>query len=291
MGIGGGGGPTNTTSTTTTELPDWIQPHAEGFLGQASNLAQTPFSQYEGARTAPLNALHQQGLAAGAYQPEFGNARNLANDTLQGQFLNTPMGQAQGLGNATLRGDFLNSNPYLDRTFNRAADAVTNRFASATQGSGLHNAGAQQMMGRNLNDLATNIYGGNYAQERQNQQNMAGLAAGAYGAERGLQQSMIPMGTQLPGQQAQLNLGLGDVTRGNQQEQINANMQRFQEAKQHPFEMLNLLGRGINNALGGGAGTTTQTGPGFFPANPTANLIGGGSAIFGALAPLFRGGG
>jgi len=100
---------------------------------------------------------------------------------------------------------------------------------------------------------------------------------------------MIPTATALPGQQAQLNLGLGDVQRGTQQEQINAQMQKFQEAKQYPFQMAEVLGRTIGNALGGGAGTTTQTGPGFFPANRTADMLGGSAAVAGLLS-LLRGG-
>ena len=82
----------------------------------------------------------------------------------------------------TLKGDFLNSNPYLDATFDKASGRVTENFTDAVMpginatfgsggrtGSGLHTQAigdAQDELGNDLSGLATDIYGGNYQQER-----------------------------------------------------------------------------------------------------------------------------
>lgn len=88
-------------------------------------------------------------------------------------------------------GDYLNANPYLDATFNQASKGVTKayndvvipgitsrfglsgRSGSPAEAYGV--SGAQQNLGDSLSGLATQIYGGNYANERQLQQQASGL--------------------------------------------------------------------------------------------------------------------
>lgn len=99
------------------------------------------------------------------------------------------------------------SNPYLRGTFDNAADAVTRQFREATMpsinaqfslagrgaregqpaGATYFNAvdQAQDALGRNLNRLATGIYGGAYGQERQLQQQGIGLANDIIGQQLG----------------------------------------------------------------------------------------------------------
>ena len=55
-----------------------------------------------------------------------------------------------------------NENPWLNRRFDQAADAVQGRMGNAAAGMGLTNTGVQQAYGRQMNDLAGNIYGGAY---------------------------------------------------------------------------------------------------------------------------------
>jgi hypothetical protein len=78
---------------------------------------------------------------------------------------------AMGLLGNTASGAYLNSNPHLDQTFDRAAgkvnSAVASQFSGAGRyGSGLHQANTTEA----LSGLANDIYGGNYARERQNQE-------------------------------------------------------------------------------------------------------------------------
>jgi len=120
-------------------------------------------------------------------------------------------GQAQGLNPAmmplmdTANGGYLNSNPYLDQTFSKAADSVRRQYQTSTApgvdmeaaghgryGSGLHYNRAdqaQENLGTSLGNLATSIYGGNYANERQNQLSAANSLGSLYNSGLGLRAS------------------------------------------------------------------------------------------------------
>lgn len=120
-------------------------------------------------------------------------------------------GQAQALNPAmmplmdTAGGGYLNANPYLDQAFSKAADNVTRAYQTATApgidsafagrgryGSGLHaNAQGQAAseLGNTLGNLATSIYGGNYANERQNQLSAANSLGNLYQSGLGLRTS------------------------------------------------------------------------------------------------------
>lgn len=81
-------------------------------------------------------------------------------------------GAGRDLVGQQLRGDFLlpDSNPYLQETFNRGADAIQNRLDTQFSGSG-RNLGASIAPAKaDLSSFANQLYGGNYANERQIQQ-------------------------------------------------------------------------------------------------------------------------
>jgi hypothetical protein len=119
----------------------------------------------------------------------------------------------------TASGYYLNSNPYIDKMYQTAAAPVTQNFQTAIApgldygfaNSGRYGSGAQaaaqgnaqQNLGRTLGDLSTNIYGQNYARERQAQD----TAASQY----------TQLGTQAGANYGQLyNQGLGLGITGNQ---------------------------------------------------------------------------
>ena len=151
MSGGGGGG----NSTTTVNLPKWQEPYVKFGAQQAQNMYNAG-----GTGVAGFNGDQQAG---------FGQIRNLAG----GNGLNTG---ATNLATSTLNGDFLNSNPYLDATFNRAALNTQNQLASEFAGHGRNIGASEGLRSQQLNDLATQIYGGNYAQERQNQMATLGMS-------------------------------------------------------------------------------------------------------------------
>lgn len=132
----------------------------------------------------------------------------------QGQMGNLATGQAQQLTGGpvdittplvyqTAAGGFLNANPYLDRMMNRAAEGVTRNYQQSLvpgvdtafsragrMGSGMAAYGrgeADRQLGDTLGNLATDIYGTNYAQERQLQQQAQGLLGQLQGQNFGQQ--------------------------------------------------------------------------------------------------------
>ena len=88
------------------------------------------------------------------------------------------LGPAQGLVADTLNGNYLNNNPYLDSTFNRAADLTRTRLASEFVGQGRDIAASLPARSEELQTLSSNIYGGNYQAERDRQVNAVGQAQG-----------------------------------------------------------------------------------------------------------------
>lgn len=190
---------------------------------------------------------------------------------------------AQAQSGATLRGDYLNSNPYLDATFNRASNAVTRAFKEATV-PGLNatftNAGrldggnakqtafdqATNRLGQTLSDLGTEIYGGNYQQERLNQQRAMALAP-----------SLASQDYQDIGQLAAAGGQREELAQAKLGDQIN----RFNFEQQAPA---NSLAQYLAFISGNYGGTNTTTQPIY--RNTLANTLGGGVAG-GTIGSMF----
>ena len=118
-------GPKNVTSTTNSEPPEFLQ--------------------------GPLNT------AAGAAQGDFNRSRNS----------NNLIGQSQDLLGSTLSGDFLlpDSNPFLQQTFDRAADLTQTRLSSEFASQGRDLGASVPARSEELQTLSSNIFGGNFQQE------------------------------------------------------------------------------------------------------------------------------
>jgi len=138
-------------------------------------------------------------------------------------------GQAQGLNPSmiplmdTAGGGYLNANPYLDSAFSKAADNVTRAYQTGTapaidsafsRSSGALRSGAamnardqaQENLGKTLSGLATDIYGGNYAQERQNQLSAANSLGSQYLQGLGLRANTAASSADQANRDAQLRL-------------------------------------------------------------------------------------
>lgn len=103
-----------------------------------------------------------------------GAAANASQLYGQGNYVAPVQRSAIDYGTNVLAGNYLNSNPWLDATFNHAAGAVTNQVQSAFGMAGRNPRGtdAAGYAREGYNDLATQIYGGNYQAERDRQQQM-----------------------------------------------------------------------------------------------------------------------
>ena len=135
-----GGGSDNVTSTTNTEPPAFLQ----GPLKKVTAESVQGFNNTAGGPGA--------GLIPGA--------QNLIGQTIQGDFLSP------------------DSNPFLQQTFNRAADLTRGRLDSEFSGAGRNLGASQPARSQELQDLAGNIFGGNFQQERDRQVTATGQAPG-----------------------------------------------------------------------------------------------------------------
>lgn len=139
---------------------------AEGAYNKGKNAQFFPGSTVTPFANQTLEALRRMESRANAGSAGIDSANRAVIQQLSGGYDNPALAYLD----KSARGDFLNSNPYLDATFNNAADKVQSRVNSQFSGAGRFGSGAHQgVMQEGLGDLATQIYGGNYAQERGNQ--------------------------------------------------------------------------------------------------------------------------
>lgn len=258
------GGKSSGSSTVTQKSDPWkgIQPQ----LLQAAQDTQNLYKQ---------GALKPQNYPGETIAP-FSQSTQQAMDLTRQRALNgSPVTRgAQGLLSDTLSGSFLNSNPYLDATFNKAANAVTGKVNSAFNGAGGFGANSsnQQSLARELGNVATDIYGGNYQNERNLQQQAMGYAPALANQDY-----------------TDLNalLGVGQSQDTQNQNLINEGINKFNLNQQAPAaniqNYIDLL-----NGTGGKYGSSSSTQPLY--SNPAAGGLGG--ALGGAqLAGLLGFGG
>lgn len=184
----GGGGEQQTVTSTINRTPGQYDPYYQDILAQAQNLNRTQSPQYSNLY-AGQSAETQQGVKElAAYDPAASQASQ--------QYLQDVLG-----------GNYLNSNPYLDQTFNRAADQTQARLGSAYAGAGRSGSGAYyNASGDAYGNLANQVYGGNYQMERNRQQQAAGLAPGVdQGVLGGAQAQLAAGGVNDADYQAYLN--------------------------------------------------------------------------------------
>lgn len=205
--------------TTRTEPPKYQLPYLQDSLRYAQGEYQNG-----GNRVAPLSGESEQALTGIADRARTGSpitqgAQSLATQTLNGGFLGSNPYMAQ-------LGQFASgSNPHLDATFNQAALATQNQLASQFARSGRNIGASEGLRAQQLGDLATNIYGGAYENDRNRALQATGMQAGLYGDERNRQQQVLGMSGGLAQQDyADLDrlAGVGASREGYQQELLDA---------------------------------------------------------------------
>lgn len=141
------------TQTTTTQPPAFQLPYLQYGLNQAKTLYD------HGQGVVPFSPYSEQAIHGVAQRAQGGS----------------PLVQAgQNYTQKVLSGGFLGQNPYLDQTFEQARLATQGGLASEFARSGRNIDASQGLRSQQLNDLATKIYVGAYAQERQLQQGALG---------------------------------------------------------------------------------------------------------------------
>ena len=163
---------------------------------------------------------------------------------------------------STLSGQYLNpgTNPYLNATYDQAAGKVAQQYSTAIApglAAGAQRAGqfgssamneamlmSQGQLGSTLNDLATNIYGGNYQQER-------GRQLGAL--------QMMPQTMQAAYLPSQALMGVGAQKQEQTQAELDAAYANAIAKSEYPFALLSGFGSALGQAGPGGGKSSVNT--------------------------------
>lgn len=225
MGGGGGGG----TSRTTQEIPAELKPLATAYTNKAIALSNQPFQAYGGQRFADLNT-----------------TQNLGIGMIQDRALNgsRTMDNAEGALNGFIGGQ---SNPYLDAMVNKAqGNVLSNANMAAARSGSFGNSGIAEAAARQMGDVATQMYGGQYQFDQGQRMQALGMA---------------PTFGNRAYQDASQLLNAGQLMQDQQQQGLDFNYQTFQDAANKPYKDLAAMS-GVFNSNLGGTSTTTQSGGG-----------------------------
>lgn len=226
---GGGGSSGGGTSVTKQEIPEELKPLATAYTDKAITLGNKSYNPYQGQRDAALNPTQTSAIGMIQDRATTGSATNA---------------NAEGQLNQFIQGG---TNPYLDATYAKAADQVSNSVNSNFSQAGRYGSGAQtDVLSQNLGDLATNIYGGAYAQDRSNQMQAIGMA---------------PQFGDLAYKDAGQLLNAGQVLQDDAQNPLDFRYGQYQEEENLPYKQL----AGMSGVFGsnlGSSSTSQQSGGG-----------------------------
>lgn len=248
--MGGGGD----TQTTAVGPPEFAEPFLETGLAEAlGRFRQGPLEFFPDSTVVPQS---EQTLAAI-------------------EQLSSPSGlstAATDLVEATLRGDFLDpaTNPFLQQTFDQAAQATRSQLDSQFAGAGRNLEAQLPARGDQLNQLATSIFGQNFQ------------------AERGRQQSLIPFVPTIDSLGTQNLLTAGGLVEGQSAAELQDAINRFQFNQQAPDLLLDQFLQRITGTVSPlGSVQTTQ----FPTASPLTGALGGAASGAGLGASIGAAGG
>lgn len=245
------------TVTTQQQLPSFLQPYAPLYAQMGFDLSQMPYNPYPYETVAGFSQDQQAAMDAVRQRAAAGSP---------------VVNAAQQQALSTINGDYLNpqSNPYLQQTYDLAANRMTDAYSRGTAAqtdANFARAGAfggsawnerqqanEQSLGDSLAMLGNQIFGNNYQRERQNQLGMSQFAPN-FGAQ--------------DYRDAEALLNIGGMQQGLGQQYLTDDYSRFQQAQQYPYQQFQTFGQMFNPALGS---QSTQTSPGVSPIN---GLLGG----------------
>lgn len=249
-------------ATTTQTAPSYMYPYIGTGLTQAGDLLASGGPQYyPGQQVAGFSGPQQDAMsgidALAQNGTRAGNAgMNFDAGLLNGRFSGPQAALAQmGQGGAT--------NPYLDRMFRQASGQVQNQLQSEYGQTGRNVSASAPMMGQTLDNLATQIYGGAYAQDQ----------ADALAANQTLGNEQMTGLANAPALNAMQfgNLGqemnVGGMVQNQAQNLINADTAKYNYYQQLPYQQL----QRYEQFLGGVQPGSQQSNPYFN--NPTANAL------------------
>ena len=315
------------SNVSQTQLPPWVNQAAQQNYALAQNIANKPLTQYQGQQVADIGPQTQQAwnLAAtsGAAGADQYNAAQAGYLTAAG----TPATQVTP---QTLSGTNLSSyeNPYTQSVINatlpimqqqnalsqnQAANQANSANAFGGSRQGIQQGVAQAQGAQNIGQMAAQLNQANYTQAQQGAEyditNNQNAQIANQGANQANVNSLINASTGLAGlgTQAQTNQRqqfLEESTAGSQQQQqaqneINAQMNQFNQANQYPGQQLGILQSALgmtpygSTTMGSGTGQTQTTTTPSTMSDITGGLtalggmFGSGGPFSGALSSMF----
>jgi hypothetical protein len=324
-----GGGTTQTTqSQNTTQLPPWVNDAAQQNYAQAQNIAAQPLQQYQGQMVADPGDQMQQAWNTAATGANAGEDQyNAAQAGYLGVMGQTPQNVTAGQLSSTNLQPYMN--PYTQSVINSTLPIMQQNLAlSQNQNANQANSsnafggsrqaiqqGVTQAQGaQGMAQMAQQLNQANYSQAQTAAQSDIGTNLQAQLANQSAQQNQAGLNVQA----ASGLTGLGNAAQANQvknfgeqvtagsleqqqaQNQINAQMQKFQQAWAYPTQQLGIE----QSALGmtpygssqqGQSTTTTQSDPNYFQAATSGlQMLGGlfsapagGTSALAGLGSLF----
>ncbi|MDE1919032.1 MAG: hypothetical protein KGH96_23575 [Sphingomonadales bacterium] len=255
----------STTQVQTGQAPSWQQPYQQYGLQQAT-------AQFQGIN-------NPQQLVAGFSQPQ-----NQAIAGIQNLATNNPtLGAAQNYETSVLNGNPA-QNPYLSSEFNLGANDVQNRLESEFAGSGRNVVGSLPIQADELNNLATQLYGGAYNTGVQQQENALAAAPNTTNAQLGLQQGLYGAGQQIQ------NLGQQYIQAPqnflqNYLNQVNQGLGQTQTTQQPLSTAQQIAQAGLGSQTGSTIGSTLGGLIGNYFGNQSAGSTAG--SLLGAIGGAF----
>ena len=266
------------TVTQQQQLPSFLQPYGPLYAQAGYNLFNQPYQAYPYETVAPFTQDQQSAM-------DMVRQRSMAGSPV------VNAAQQQTLN--TINGDYLNpqTNPYLQQTFDQAANRVTDAFSRGTAAqtdARFARAGAfggsawnqaqqanQTALGDSLAGMAANIFGNNYAQERNRQQQAAQFAPNLAAQDYRDAEALLNVG----GMQQQLG-----------QQYLTDDASRFQQAQQYPYQQFQMFGSMFSPNFGM---NSTQSYPGVSPLSGALGGALGGVGLYNSLnqAGMFGGSG
>ena len=217
-------------------------------------------------------------------------AQNASMQRTAGAFGNSGLNEKMSMDNSQLAGSLNNlygANYSAERGNQLAAQGQIGNAYQSQYSQALQNQLAAQ-------GQINNTVGNQYSQALQNQMAAKGAignaATGAYNNARSDQLQAMQLAPQMQNMgytDSKQLLGAGDIQRSYTQDLLNQQYGDWQAQQNQPYANLDTLQKAISGSIGN-AGTTMQTSPNPYQANPYASMIGGGlsgaalgSAMFG----------
>jgi hypothetical protein len=254
------------TSTTSNDLPPWLLPLVQDYMGRAQDVANTPYQQSPGTYTAPNSTLQTAWEAITSRALNGSPVMDAANK----QLTNTINGG--GFNNPYLTDQVRNAQGDLTKAWN---NVQAPQFDKMMAGSGsFGNSGVAQYAGmaagdlqRNLARISTDMRGNAYNTERSNQM-AATMAAPTFAQNDYLDANAL--------------VNVGNQQQTFNQSATNQNNKWWEEAQNYAGNQLDAYGRRLGVSSGGGTQTTTTPDP-----SNVSQIVGG--AITGAqILPWFK---